>query len=195
MSKRAGDPAMRAIGFEPIRDGAAYVKKTFRGLPEVRSGGSIKKVFGGERLGRAVVAFEHAFVISTGSVAIPVQRSVYAVATAPWPRVDVTPRSGIGYAIARLLGRRGLELDVPEFNRRFAVRTEDENFALLLLTPEAQQHLLTRTGVTWRTRGGWLFLIYSGAMKTKRAGASVDRLCGFLERTPPELEHWGTQAA
>lgn len=195
MSRKTGDADMLAVGLGPIREGAAYIKKTFRGLPEVRSGGSIKKVFGGERLGRAVVAFEHTFMISTGSVTMPIQRSVYAISTAPWPRVDVTPRSGFGYALARLLGRRGLELDVPEFNRRFAVRAEDENFALLLLTPDVQRHALSKPGVTWRTRGGWLFLVYSGALKTKRAGASVERLCGFLERTPPELEHWATEAA
>lgn len=171
---------------ESVKD----TKKRFHTLPEIRRGGSIKRVYEGEIGGRRLVAFEHIQMIYTGNATLPILRTVYALETPAWPRVDIVPTQAIGAFIRRLFGRRGIELDLPEFNRRFRVVTPDEAFVVTLLSPDLQRHILDKPNVKWRLVGGWLCLVYNGKLRLDRAGKSLDRLARFAELIPPELEHW-----
>ncbi|RMH27492.1 MAG: hypothetical protein D6693_05265 [Planctomycetota bacterium] len=188
--EEARDPAAALAGLTPIDKPEKPLRERFGHLPEVRKHGSIKRAYRGERLGREVFAFEHSHVIHTGNAAIPVFKTIYAMQAPDWPRVSVTPRGTIGRLVGALFGRRGLELDLPEFNRRFTVRAEDEDFAVVLLSRDIQRHILAKPGVTWRVGRGWLCLIYNGRLRLPRAAASLDRLEAFASLIAPELERW-----
>jgi|GEM_PF-2278364 len=166
------------------------VKKRFHRLPEVKKSGEIKKVIEGELAGREFVGFEHLYMIYTGNATVPVQRTVYAVATPDWPRVTIRSRRFIGAWIRKLFGKADLQLDLPEFNKRCRVTTDNEDFAFLLLTQDLQQHILDKPAVVWRLFEGWLCLIYNGPMKLDRMPTSLHRLERFVELIPPELNNW-----
>lgn len=182
-----------ALTFRKSDEGV--IKKRFRRLPEIKSGGKIKNVLTGELAGREMCAFEHVHVVHTGNAAVPVQRTVFALETPRWPRVDIKRKSALGAALRRLFGAKDLEFDLPEFNRRIRVTTPDPSFAITLLSPELQRHILTKPNVTWRLIDGWLCLIYSGALRFDRAAQSLERLETFWRLIPPELEYWQTTSA
>jgi hypothetical protein len=96
----------------------------------------------------------------------------------------------MGRLLRRLGVRRGLLLEDEAFNDRFRVTTDDEDFALTLLDPEMQRYMTEKTNVTWHLHPGRAALIYSGAMRPERLEMACERLRGFWERVPPELEGW-----
>lgn len=148
--------------------------------------------FSGDLDGRGLAIFQHQYMIFAGTTTIPVIHTVYVVEVSPhWPSVTIARRSPWSW-IGRLFGRSpGLMLDDPNFNRAFRVNTENEDFAIALLAPDLQRFLLTKRGVTWRISLGRLALFYSGKLRENRIAPSLDRLRGFLQRTPDELEAWG----
>ena len=188
-SHRASEFA-ESMGFEHRPGDASSVKQEFKTLPELKSGGTIRNIFEGIIAGRRVVAFEHVHVVHTGSAPVPVMRTIYAAETQSWPRVEIAPNRGLTKLLPKSFGRTRLELDLPEFNRRMRVKAADPDFALTLLSPELQQHILTKPTTTWRIIDGWICLIYNGAMRFDRAGDSMARLERFLELMPQELEYW-----
>lgn len=201
-ARRAGaerDTAREAFSREHAlsirKSDEGVIKKRFRRLPEVKSGGKIKNVITGERAGRALCAFEHVHVVHTGNAAIPVQRTVFAIETPHWPRVDIKRKSTLGAALRRVFGGKDLEFDLPEFNRRMRVVTPDPSFAITLLSPDLQRHILTKPHVVWRLIDGWLCLIYNGSLRFDRAPNSLERLETFWRLIPPELEYWQSPIA
>lgn len=169
-------------------DGA--IKHRLRRLPEIKGGGKIKNVIEGELDGRLMYGFEHVHVVHTGNATIPVHRTIFAMETPQWPRVDIKRKGALGAALRRLLGRPDLRFDLPEFNRRMRVITSDASFAITLLSPELQEHILKKPSVVWRLLDGWLCLIHSGPMRFDRAPDSLARLESFWKLIPPELEYW-----
>ena len=145
--------------------------------------------------GRRLIGFEHVHIIHTGSTAAPVYRSVFALETPPWPSLTVRRKSALGAALRRMFGSRDLQFDLPEFNRRFRVTTNDPDFALVLLSPALQRHIMSKPSVIWRLMNGWLVLVYPGALRFDRAEASIARLRRFAELIPPELDAWQSSAS
>ncbi len=172
---------------------AGELKRRFRQLPEIRNSGKIKHVIEGELDGRTMYGFEHMHVVNTGNAVIPVQKTVYAIETPAWPRVDIKRTSSVGRLFRRVFGKTDLQFDLPEFNRHMRVATTDPNFAITMLSPELQRHILSKTSASWRLMDGWLFLIYSGPMRFDRAPASMARLSEFWRHIPPELEFWQSE--
>ena len=70
----------------------------------------------------------------------------------------------------------------------FRVRTDDEDFAVTLLSPEVQAHLLTKRRVRWYLGYGRLCLIYQGALRPDRVVASAERLARMMALIPVEME-------
>ncbi len=182
-------------GFSVRATDEGVVKALFHDLPEIKSSGKIKSVIEGEIDGRRLIGFEHVHIIHTGSTAAPVYRSVFALETPPWPSLTVRRKSGLGAALRRMFGSRDLQFDLPEFNRRFRVTTHDPDFALVLLSPALQRHIMSKPSVIWRLMNGWLVLVYPGALRFDRAEASIARLRKFAELIPPELDAWQSSAS
>ena len=89
------------------------------------------------------------------------------------------------------LGRQPrLAVENPVFNLRFKLKTDDDDFAIALLSPEMQEFMLTKTTAWWRLVGGRVFLIYSGTLKSARMASSLQRMRRFWELVAPELEAW-----
>ena len=81
-------------------------------------------------------------------------------------------------------------MENPAFNLRFKVKTDDDDFAIALLSPEMQEFMLTKTTVSWRIVENRICLIYSGRLKLNRMEPSLQRMRRFWELIAPELENW-----
>lgn len=188
--KETKDVQLSSLGLTQLENAESEIKRQFGKLPELRHKGSIKIAYTGVLAGRELYVFSHQYAVNTGHASIPVNHTIYAVQTPQWPKANIIPAGWMSLRIGSLFGRRSFKLDLPEFNRRFRVVTADEGFAITLLSPELQRHIITKTTVKWRVGDGWLCLIYSGAMTLDRASNSMRRLERFVELIPPELESW-----
>ncbi|MHC4081895.1 MAG: hypothetical protein ACYS15_14820 [Planctomycetota bacterium] len=197
MSRGAGASGSAAAVETAERLGLSYAaeadkdfRSRFRDLPEVPGNARIKHVLEGELDGRALVAFESSYMIYTGQTTIPVANTVYAIASPDWPKTHVTPRGLLSRLYVRLGVGSGLRLENPEFNARFSVKTDEEDFAIALLGPDMQAFMLTKARVRWRLGHGRVCLVYSGTLKPDRIEASLDRIRSFWTWVPRELEDW-----
>ncbi len=173
---------------------AAKGDKEFRGrfadLPEIPRGATIKHVMPGRVGDRPVVVFEVSYMIHTGQAPIMIAHTVYAAESPQWPVTHITPRNILGRLMVTLGRQPGLAMENVEFNRRFNVRTHDEEFAIALLSPEMQEFILSKRSARWRICPGRLCLIYRGSVKFDRMETSLQRMDRFWELVPPELERW-----
>ncbi len=129
-------------------------------------------------------------MVSTGQTTVQVSHTIYAVEAPAWPATQIAARNWAGRLFRKLGRPTGLELDDPEFNRRFRLKTDDEDFAIALLSPEMQAFMLSKTSVKWRITPGRLCMIYNGTLKAGRMEASLQRLQRFWGLVPAELEAW-----
>ncbi len=162
----------------------------FAFLAAVPRGASIRNVYEGSLDGRPIEVFQSSYMVSTGQTMIQVSHTIYAVEAPAWPATQIAARNWFGRLFRKLGRPTGLELDDPEFNRRFRLKTDDEDFAIALLSPEMQAFMLSKTSVKWRITPGRLCMIYSGTLKASRMEASLQRLQRFWELVPTELEAW-----
>ena len=144
--------------------------------------------------GRQVAIFERSITFPNPALnMIPtttVVETFYVCEAPDLPVVRIRTRRGLMPLLYRLGRRPGLELDDPRFNAAFRVDTEDEDFAIILLSPEMQSFLLEKRSVDWSTGPEGLKLFYRGGLKKKRLEASLDRMRRFWALVPPELLDW-----
>ena len=70
------------------------------------------------------------------------------------------------------------------------ITAENDDFAIVLLSLQMQEFILSKTNARWRIDCGRVCLIYGGSLKAARMRASVDRMRRFWELVPQELEAW-----
>jgi hypothetical protein len=186
----AAAEAAEQLGLSYAASADKEFRNRFRDLSEVPGNARIKHVLEGELDGRALVVFESSYMIYTGQTTIPVANTIYAVASPDWPVTHITPRGVLSRLYIRLGVGSALRLENPEFNTRFSVKTDDEDFAIALLGPDMQAFMLTKTRVRWRVGRGRVCLTYSGTLKPDRIETSLDRMRGFWTWVPRELEAW-----
>ncbi len=188
--KRSAIEVAEDLGFSYRKKGEKGFAAGFSDLREIPKRSTIKHVIEGELDGRPLVAFESSYVVSTGQTTMVIAHTVYAAGAPDWPATHVTPRNFFARILMKLGRTRGLALENPDFNLRFKVKTDNEDFAIALLSPEMQAFLLEKTGARWRIGRGRVCLIYSGTLKAARIEASLDRMRRFWALVPPELEAW-----
>ena len=162
----------------------------FARLPQVPRGAKIKHVMAGHLDGRPAVLFEATYMIWTGNMVVPVAHTIYTVDCPAWPTTHVKPRTPVGRLAVKLGRQPRLAMENPAFNLRFKVKTDDDDFAIALLSPEMQEFMLTKTTVSWRIVANRVCLIYSGTLKSNRMESSLQRMRRFWELIAPELENW-----
>ena len=162
----------------------------FSFLAAVPRGASIRHVYEGSLDGRPIEVFQSSYMVSTGQAMVQISHTIYAVEAPAWPATQIAARNWFGRLFRKLRRPSGLELDDPEFNRRFRLKTDDEDFAIALLSPDMQAFMLSKTSVKWRITPGRLCMIYNGALNVDRMEASLQRLQRFWELVPTELESW-----
>ena len=172
----------------------AKADKSFRSafgeLPELPRNATVKHVMTGDLDGRPITVFESSYMIYTGQTMMQVAYTVYAVEAPDWPNTHITRRNWFGRMALKLGRQPGLLLDNPQFNSRFKVRTENDDFAIALLSPEMQAFMLQKMNVRWRINDGRVCLCYSGTLKPQRLTASLERMRQFWSLVPDELEAW-----
>jgi hypothetical protein len=83
------------------------------------------------------------------------------------------------------------KLENEAFNDRWIVKTESEDFALLLLSPQVQEFLTNApSGETWQIGNSWICWFRQKPLKLAEARLPIDRLTGLMRLIPPELAHW-----
>jgi hypothetical protein len=162
----------------------------FSFLVAVPRGASIRHIYEGSLDGRPIEVFQSSYMVSTGQAMVQVSHTIYAVQAPAWPATQIAARNWFGRLVRKFGRPTGLELDNPEFNRRFRFKTDDEDFAIALLSPEMQGFMLSKTSVKWRIASGRLCMLYNGTLKPDRMEASLQRLRQFWSLVPPELESW-----
>jgi len=187
---RSAAEAADRLGLSYRRKGDREFRRRFSGLPGVSRGGSIKHVMEGTIDGRELVVFESTYLLFTGQAVIPVQHTIYVAEAPDWPPTRISPRNWLARLAMSLGWRSGLMLENPEFNRRFKVTTENDDFVIALLSPQMQEFILSKTRARWRIDAGQVCLIYGGSLKVARMSVSVDRMRRFWELVPQELEAW-----
>lgn len=195
-SRNALERLARELGFTYTHKASRTQRKSLSKLTKLPEATDIRHILHGELAGAAVTCLQHTYVVSTGQATIPVvTTALLAQAPASWPEVRITPASPL-HRLARSVGlSRSLKLDLDAFNQAFVVRSEDEEFALLLLTPAVQELLLTApTKLRWRIGQGAIRAHARGKMQAKKLTAQLEALQGFLERIPSELHTWPGEA-
>ncbi len=178
------------LGLGYAAKGDKEFRARFADLPEIPRSATIKHVMQGRVGDRPIEVFEASYMIHTGQAPIMIAHTVYAAECPPWPVTHITPRNILARLAARLGRQTGLAMENAEFNRRFKVRTHDEDFAIALLSPEMQEFMLSKWSARWRISPGRLCLIYRGTLKSDRMATSLARMTRFWELVPPELERW-----
>ncbi len=111
----------------------------------------------------------------------------YVLPAPEWPKVRIRARRGLARLFYRFGRRTGLVLDDERFNAAFRVDSEDDDFAILLLSPELQAFLLEKTNVDWSAGHGAIKLFYRGGLRRNRVDRSLERLRRFRDLIDDEL--------
>ena len=178
------------LGLTYTARGDKAFRQRFAGLPQVPRGATIKHVMAGHLDGRPAVFFEASYMVSTGQVMVPVAHTIYTVESPAWPATHIKRRNPFGRLAVRLGRQPRLAMENPAFNLYFKVKTDNDDFAIALLSPEMQEFMLTKTTVSWRIVANRVCLIYSGTFKSNRMESSLQRMRRFWELIAPELENW-----
>ena len=115
----------------------------------------------------------------------------YVLPAPDWPKVRIRARRVLGRLLYRFGLRTGLMLDNERFNASFRVDSADDDFAILLLSPELQAFLLEKTNVDWSAGSGAIKLFYRGGLKKSRVDRSLERLRRFRDLIDEELFTFG----
>ncbi len=146
---------------------------------------------GGEVEGRQVFLIEHAYTVHTGKSNHTVHHTAAAIACpSQWPVVSLKGQNVVTGWWANLHGR-DMKLENEAFNKQWIVRAENEDFALLVLSPQVQDFLCNApSGETWQIGHGWICWYRQKRLKIDNADVPIDRLMGLVRLLPPELQHW-----
>jgi hypothetical protein len=162
----------------------------FADLKELKYGTKgVKWIASGTINGRAVTAIEHRYTISTGQ---STQQIVHVCIASPcpkhWPRVELRGEHLL-HRLADVLGATELKLESEVFNRRWRISSDDEDHAIMLLTPEVQNLLENSpSGEAWVIGPGWIRLVGKGkVLKPEGIREALQKPGRLLEKVPPEL--------
>jgi hypothetical protein len=187
---RAPADVARALGLTYRAAGRRPDLAGFGALPGIPDRGQISHLMRGTLRDRPLAVYSHALMVQTGYATVPVQHTVILCGAPDWPTVRIAPRNALSRLMLRMGRARGVLLDRADFNRTFGVRTDAPDFAVALLGPELQGHLVDHSGVTWHIQPGVVAMVYRGALRADRLEAALERLRRFWALVPDELEHW-----
>ena len=178
------------LGFQPLEVVGHELRKSLRRIPGVPGNADVGNVIEGEIGGQHALVYQLRHLISTGQTVVPIYHTVFRCEAPQWPTTHLTPRGWLGRVLMKLGHSPPLLLENDGFNRRFRIKATNEDFAVTLLTPTVQQHLLGKTNVRWIIEPGSLSLVYGGAMKSARLERSVRRVAEFWSLIARDLLAW-----
>ncbi len=138
-----------------------------------------------------VEIYERSQMVWLGSFMAPVVVECFYKLPAPnWPKVQIRARRGIAKLWYKFGSRTGIMLDDDAFNAAYKVTSKDEEFAIMLLSPQLQAFIMDKPTVDWSAGKGAIKLWYKGKLKKKRIDNALDRLGRFQSLIAPELFDW-----
>lgn len=141
--------------------------------------------------GRSITMVQHRYTTGSGKSQQTHYHAVAAtVAPELWPTVTLT-RENLFHKIGALIGSRDLQLEDAEFNRRWRVASDNEDFSLLVLTPEIQSWSMSlpRDSLV-RLGGGAITVARRVSVRAKDLPALAASCARLAELIPGELDHW-----
>jgi hypothetical protein len=139
---------------------------------------------------RAVTLFDYAYVEQHGTPGQPrsSSRTVrWAIGFAELPQWLPSLRLGpetLLTRVGRALGAGDIDVESPEFNRRFRVRARDRAHAFDLLHPRAIEHLLRQPYDVWEVAGARVLIARRGTWRPDEYGPAVANLEAFIATIP-----------
>lgn len=181
------------VNFDPTASDKAQALDACGSLwSDLRTGASgVQWVASGTIDGLAVSLLEHRYTSGSGKNKSVHYHTVAATPAPPnWPSVTLT-RENIFHRIGELFGSRDFKLDDVEFNKRWRVKVQNEEFAIMALTPEVQSWAmkLGKSSIV-RIGGGGISV---GVPRSTRAVEAVGLARSAAQLAlliPPELGEW-----
>lgn len=140
-----------------------------------------------------VSLLEHYYTTGSGKSTQHHYHTIAAIPCPPtWPALSVEP-AGLFAKLAEFFGSRDIKVEDEAFNKRFRVMADQEDFALVVLTPEAQRWFMTlpdALGV--RIGAGAIAVFKRRTMKPEELAALAELPARLAALIPPELDAYGT---
>ncbi len=139
---------------------------------------------------------EYVYTESSGSSSHTVRLLACAVACPPdWPELTLTREHAL-HRLSAILGIRDIEVEDPAFNDRWRVRSPDETFAILFLTPEVQRFLMDDDAPeSWWIANGSLVCVRRGRLEPEQVAHIEQRTRTLRATVPPELDVYAPEDA
>ncbi len=202
-SRRATRKTSTAIGKVCAQHGLTYHRVSkhddndtifapFRHLDQLRTGSKGLVWIAADPAGKNPLALlQHTYVVSTGQSAIQVVHTLAALpCPTAWPPLKLTPEN-LGHRIAGMLGKGDIKLESDEFNKRWFVKADDEDFAALVLSPEMQEWLVEAPKwATFHIGHGQLVCAAKKGLKPDELPELIEQCQGFADLIAPELQAW-----
>jgi hypothetical protein len=146
-------------------------------------------VFG--HVGQTPVAMcEHRYTTGSGKNKSTHYNTIAATpAPQAWPFVELSPES-VFHRIGELFGSKDFKVEDEAFNRKWRVKVTDEEFALLVLTPEVQAWCMTLPKYAQVRVGGGAVTVALGKYISKDATMLINRCVELSRMLPQELHAW-----
>ncbi|MCC6428881.1 MAG: hypothetical protein IT435_18930 [Phycisphaerales bacterium] len=145
---------------------------------------------------RSMTLVEHSYTVSTGKSSHTVYHSI-AASPAPenWPTVEMN-QEHLLHKIAEFLGSKDYRVEDEAFNKRWRIKVGDEDFALMVLTPEVQAWSMDLPGSTIvRIGKGAITIAIPSALRGDAAQELVSRCASLADMLPPELDAWESSSS
>jgi len=171
--------------------------RNFAHLTFLRHGGKGLSQFASGLLdSTSIEVITHSYVVSTGKSAHTVFHTV-ASCECPigWPVLTLTPESFL-HRIGEAMGFRDIHLDRDSFNRAWRVKSDDEGFAVTLLSPAIQTWLETNSKhESWYIGHGRICRVQRKQLLPEQYEPFMRGLLELVSMIPDEMFAWdsGTQ--
>ncbi len=164
----------------------------FQHIEQLRTGGKGLVWIAADPAGEnPLTLLQHTYIVSTGQSAVQVVHTLTAMpCPTTWPLLKLTPEN-LGHRIADMLGKGDLKLESDEFNKRWFVKADDEDFAALVLSPDMQEWLVDAPKwATFHLGHGQLVCAAKKGFKPEALPELIELCNGFANLIAPELQAW-----
>lgn len=181
------------VNFSPDKeDQAAAFAQVGRGWSGLRTGSTGVLWTASGAVGTTpVTLLEHRYTTGSGKNRSTHYHTIAAVA-APmhWPTVELAEEH-IFHKIGEFFGSKDFKVEDEAFNKRWRIKTESEDFALLVLSPQVQAWTMSLPkGMQIRVGGGAVTIAVSRYLRSESA-MMITRCVELSRMLPPELRGWG----
>lgn len=139
---------------------------------------------------------EHQYIVSTGKSA-HVVRHIVASCECPagWPVLSLTPEHLL-HKIGEVLGIHDIRVESESFNRAWRVKSEDEAFAVTLLSPALQTWMENNSKhESWYIGHGRVCRVRKQSLKPELFEPFMRGLLELVSLIPPEMWAWESAKA